>query len=145
MRISDWSSDVCSSDLLAVEHTCSSDHLGPCTNANDDAALGRLLAYPLQGLWIIIAAHCRNNHVIRPIGVAFIKLRNRCLRLHLQRREQGDRPRLGRQRANIRHVGRSEEHTSELQSLMRISYAVFCLKKNTHKQIKQITISTIPT
>src|SRR3546814_7739738 len=34
-------------------------------------------------------------------------------------------------------TGRSEEHTSELQSLMRISYAVFCLKKkkkNTHKQ-----------
>src|SRR3546814_15683707 len=29
--------------------------------------------------------------------------------------------------------GRSEEHTSELQSLMRISYAVFCLKKNTHR------------
>src|SRR3546814_4563446 len=28
------------------------------------------------------------------------------------------------------HTGRSEEHTSELQSLMRISYAVFCLKKN---------------
>src|SRR3546814_10287012 len=31
---------------------------------------------------------------------------------------------------------RSEEHTSELQSLMRISYAVFCLKKKTHKQIQ---------
>src|SRR3546814_1673045 len=31
---------------------------------------------------------------------------------------------------------RSEEHTSELQSLMRISYAVFCLKKKTHKQIR---------
>src|SRR3546814_2049917 len=31
-----------------------------------------------------------------------------------------------------RPVGRSEEHTSELQSLMRISYAVFCLKKKTH-------------
>src|SRR3546814_1428166 len=30
--------------------------------------------------------------------------------------------------------GRSEEHTSELQSLMRISYAVFCLKKNNKKQ-----------
>src|SRR3546814_2352824 len=30
------------------------------------------------------------------------------------------------------HVDRSEEHTSELQSLMRISYAVFCLKKKTH-------------
>src|SRR3546814_6097828 len=32
---------------------------------------------------------------------------------------------------------RSEEHTSELQSLMRISYAVFCLKKNTTKKTKQ--------
>src|SRR3546814_2866023 len=31
---------------------------------------------------------------------------------------------------------RSEEHTSELQSLMRISYAVFCLKKKTHKQLQ---------
>src|SRR3546814_4441571 len=31
------------------------------------------------------------------------------------------------------HETRSEEHTSELQSLMRISYAVFCLKKKTHK------------
>src|SRR3546814_5756991 len=30
---------------------------------------------------------------------------------------------------------RSEEHTSELQSLMRISYAVFCLKKKTHKKV----------
>src|SRR3546814_2845990 len=32
-----------------------------------------------------------------------------------------------------KHEERSEEHTSELQSLMRISYAVFCLKKKTHK------------
>src|SRR3546814_9939501 len=32
--------------------------------------------------------------------------------------------------AIVRQTGRSEEHTSELQSLMRISYAVFCLKKN---------------
>src|SRR3546814_7595722 len=38
------------------------------------------------------------------------------------------------------HGRRSEEHTSELQSLMRISYAVFCLKKkNTHKTITQNT------
>src|SRR3546814_9504741 len=35
-----------------------------------------------------------------------------------------------------RHAGRSEEHTSELQSLMRISYAVFCLKKKTQKTTK---------
>src|SRR3546814_7293252 len=33
------------------------------------------------------------------------------------------------------NVARSEEHTSELQSLMRISYAVFCLKKKTHLQL----------
>src|SRR3546814_2036473 len=32
-------------------------------------------------------------------------------------------------------VGRSEEHTSELQSLMRISYAVFCLKKKTREKV----------
>src|SRR3546814_6551487 len=57
---------------------------------------------------------------------------------------RGDDPR--RRRAEASHQpgpqavrlqpvgGRSEEHTSELQSLMRISYAVFCLKKKTPKQ-----------
>src|SRR3546814_4421616 len=37
----------------------------------------------------------------------------------------------------VRCVGRSEEHTSELQSLMRISYAVFCLKKKKYITTKQ--------
>src|SRR3546814_6967063 len=42
-----------------------------------------------------------------------------------------------RQRSLCRILSRSEEHTSELQSLMRISYAVFCLKKKTqHKKNK---------
>src|SRR3546814_9191402 len=40
--------------------------------------------------------------------------------------------------------GRSEEHTSELQSLMRISYAVFCLEKKTHKNIRQTRHTTQP-
>src|SRR3546814_5808904 len=40
---------------------------------------------------------------------------------------------------NPQNVNRSEEHTSELQSLMRISYAVFCLKKKTHKNIVRNT------
>src|SRR3546814_2511546 len=40
-----------------------------------------------------------------------------------------------------RQPPRSEEHTSELQSLMRISYAVFCLKKNKHNILPQILIS----
>src|SRR3546814_6162091 len=39
--------------------------------------------------------------------------------------------RVERRTARLSHRGRSEEHTSELQSLMRISYAVFCLKKKT--------------
>src|SRR3546814_7343339 len=39
-----------------------------------------------------------------------------------------------RQPRQIAAIARSEEHTSELQSLMRISYAVFCLKKKTNKQ-----------
>src|SRR3546814_1370082 len=42
-------------------------------------------------------------------------------------------PRARRFRARLVSAGRSEEHTSELQSLMRISYAVFCLKKKTTK------------
>src|SRR3546814_5575288 len=40
---------------------------------------------------------------------------------------------------------RSEEHTSELQSLMRISYAVFCLKKNTHSTITNHITNSKPT
>src|SRR3546814_8194864 len=54
----------------------------------------------------------------------------------------------GTDMVNALHDGRSEEHTSELQSLMRISYAVFCLKKknnnerltHTHQQKKHTTI-----
>src|SRR3546814_2628573 len=51
----------------------------------------------------------------------------------LHRAQQGNPARRVRERAGVR----SEEHTSELQSLMRISYAVFCLKKK-----KQTTNST---
>src|SRR3546814_10848445 len=46
-----------------------------------------------------------------------------------------------RDRSRRRHA-RSEEHTSELQSLMRISYAVFCLKKKNHKIQKTTTPNT---
>src|SRR3546814_7583970 len=40
------------------------------------------------------------------------------------------------------HDGRSEEHTSELQSLMRISYAVFCLTKKTNNTRHQVKVNT---
>src|SRR3546814_5165722 len=43
-----------------------------------------------------------------------------------------------------RHRRRSEEHTSELQSLMRISYAVFCLKKKKHHDQRYSPLTTIP-
>src|SRR3546814_10492269 len=55
-------------------------------------------------------------------------------------RDQGrrhPRPRAGGLRDHARPPSRSEEHTSELQSLMRISYAVFCLKKKKKKKNQQ--------
>src|SRR3546814_3499138 len=106
MRISDWSSDVCSSDLL---HDVA---LGIfLDNAHrlvvDDVIEGRArLAGDLEELAFVIA---QLGFIDREPGDLFSNAR------------LGDRP---------HH--RSEEHTSELQSLMRISYAVFCLKKKTH-------------
>src|SRR3546814_2062839 len=52
------------------------------------------------------------------------------------------RGRLARAQADDRPIERSEEHTSELQSLMRISYAVFCLKKKTQKHPNIVTTRT---
>src|SRR3546814_10098267 len=46
---------------------------------------------------------------------------------------------------SVRQPGRSEEHTSELQSLMRISYAVFCLKKKTKKKTDDTQITATKT
>src|SRR3546814_6895128 len=51
---------------------------------------------------------------------------------------EGPRCRQRRLRAQFARKCRSEEHTSELQSLMRISYAVFCLKKKTRNVTKQL-------
>src|SRR3546814_13553795 len=56
-----------------------------------------------------------------------------CHHQKLQNSEIRDQPRRGTRSAV--HEFRSEEHTSELQSLMRISYAVFCLKKKNKKNI----------
>src|SRR3546814_3594960 len=61
------------------------------------------------------------------------------------RRRAADRPGPASPAAGCPDGQRSEEHTSELQSLMRISYAVFCLKKkNTHKQ-KTYVINKVDT
>src|SRR3546814_1570569 len=114
MRISDWSSDVCSSDL----HHHGVHHGGPC---GDLLHGGR----PRPGLggapgswvgelrpWLCIGTCCTSTPASR----------RRWPRASASRRSR-----------------RSEEHTSELQSLMRISYAVFCLKKKTQLKSQQHT------
>src|SRR3546814_6322216 len=115
MRISDWSSDVCSSDLHGIV----------ARGEHRDASLGALAhsfgdEHHRMAEDILDAAHHeaeRLGRVLRP------------LRPPEMREKQDDRA-LVRQLADRR---RSEEHTSELQSLMRISYAVFCLKKKKKK------------
>src|SRR3546814_4501294 len=116
MRISDWSSDVCSSDLLALA--------------------ARFLAAE------IIRRHAQHHEAPVAIGVPDL------LQVGVLRGEAALRGGIDQQHglaAELRHRqrfavnageaevmgghARSEEHTSELQSLMRISYAVFCLKK----------------
>src|SRR3546814_3837868 len=111
MRISDWSSDVCSSDLP-----------GDFVQALMD--LGAGICTPRSPACAIcpVMADCRAR------GRADIE------RLPVKPAKKAKPQRHGVAHW-IERDGRSEEHTSELQSLMRISYAVFCLKKkNTHKQ-----------
>src|SRR3546814_1342748 len=99
MRISDWSSDVCSSDLIAEQSGAShvewpAEFAALDGQEQDDAREAiRLQQTQFDARSSVLAAQT---------GVL---------------REQANQ--------------RSEEHTSELQSLMRISYAVFCLKKKT--------------
>src|SRR3546814_8521342 len=115
MRISDWSSDVCSSDLTPL----------PSADASS-------LRFRIRGADAKL-------HAGRARAVADPERRepaDTCARriargAALPSREAEGLSDPCRQRLCAR---RSEEHTSELQSLMRISYAVFCLKKknNTH-------------
>src|SRR3546814_9002168 len=71
----------------------------------------------------------------RPLLVTLAQLRRWCGAGHTSRPANDQCPDgFERNRTELHHVShRSEEHTSELQSLMRISYAVFCLKKKKHK------------
>src|SRR3546814_3150403 len=109
MRISDWSSDVCSSEL------------GKTTAA--------VAAFTFDELMDLV-------HSIDPAYRAASTCRfmfNDSTLLSMRKLKDGDgnylwQPADGRTGAPAT-VLRSEEHTSELQSLMRISYAVFCLKK----------------
>src|SRR3546814_8364207 len=155
MRISDWSSDVCSSDLglggrrgqqatgpptlieravlekrLVVEQQR---HLAGC---RIDA--GRNLAHPEIALDGVAGAadhrrgsiglHLAIGHRRQALAVVAGALGRRYL--HQFRRPVVKIRIIGRPEMRIGDIERrSEEHTSELQSLMRISYAVFCWKK----------------
>src|SRR3546814_10785030 len=105
MRISDWSSDVCSSDLPPVDAVeIVEQQLGPVRVAMQDQRREVEAGEGAEG-----RGGARNE-----IGLAD---------------RADDAAQCGVGRFHIR----SEEHTSELQSLMRISYAVFCLKKKKHQ------------
>src|SRR3546814_8730948 len=109
MRISDWSSDVCSSDLgLSTQNIVEfPQHRGraPCRGgfSREFLAMG--------------AANRKLAAGTEPAGRLYSGLRRSA-------RNGAPRP-----ASRIAVDMRSEEHTSELQSLLRTSYAVFCLKK----------------
>src|SRR3546814_3996721 len=122
MLISDWSSDVCSSDLssrfrLIWRITCAS-------------FLVRRQTGPAPLRWVRDARGWMPCEESRPRRTRPMRWKHTASFL------------LFRCRASNRHGGgsRSEEHTSELQSLMRISYAVFCLKKKKTYTLEPTTI-----
>src|SRR3546814_10449355 len=104
-----------------------------------------------MGLWVLINAPWYYSPDLNPIEQVFAKLKA-LLRKAAARTRDALWDTIGRLlpafspeecRNYIENSGRSEEHTSELQSLMRISYAVFCLKKKqTLKQIHHINTYT---
>src|SRR3546814_8597403 len=150
MRISDWSSDVCSSDLIVDLLHRQRDVEADVEAARfRGAAVGRLHdAGPAAGADHEAAVVL--GQALRPLGKAARQLAGglvvaRHLEIALGDDEVGvfllGALLLGHRQAALRLVARpdarrrSEEHTSELQSLMRISYAVFCLKKKQNTQI----------
>src|SRR3546814_4262034 len=104
MRISDWSSDVCSSDLMKEYSDGARGFIRVCANIS---AITQFLPQD-----------------IKSFSSAYPNI-------HVDLEEQVTPAIIKSIAENAVDVGifRSEEHTSELQSLMRISYAVFCLKK----------------
>src|SRR3546814_6060798 len=123
MRISDWSSDVCSSDLC-----CSRSSSGGSSRTSSFASDGNsrrcalILAEYIQREWM--DTFNKGNFSAWTI------------RLFAPATSPGlDRPH-GRPQTIAPMAERSEEHTSELQSLMRTSYAVFCLNKKKNNNNK---------
>src|SRR3546814_1848952 len=116
MRISDWSSDVCSSDL---------EGLGGA--GVDGAVDGRRSGAVARQL---VEEEARDRHRVFRLGEALLLHQGVALQpVHELGAGGGDHLGLREVDVGVDEARRSEEQTSELQSLMRISYAVFCLKK----------------
>src|SRR3546814_9775266 len=193
MRISDWSSDVCSSDLAGVVGVVVAVDraelavVGQAGQGAADAALaaaqqGQRVARveAERGVELVLAAEapaCADPRLFGGLeqqvgadlvarvavddgqhggiarGIAMVRLRL-CKRIRCGAKgEQGGNRQLEKAQSHdlestrfpdrSSRGDRSEEHTSELQSLMRISYAVFCLKKKNRYMITMFTTAYI--
>src|SRR3546814_3226909 len=127
MRISDWSSDVCSSDLRnryaradAVARIAA--QIVARIVGAEQRGQPAELALKLGASAVALAA----LQFLAGTDIPCIAVAVRILACDAQRHVCGER--------RVDDGLRSEEHTSELQSLMRISYAVFCLKKKNKQQ-----------
>src|SRR3546814_4695969 len=129
MRISDWSSDVCSSDLAFLEKWIPAGKSPMCGNSicQDRRFLARWMP-SLEHYF-----HYRNLDVstLKELCTRWTPEIARGYSKHSRHLALDDiKDSIEELRYYRNHfLRRSEEHTSELQSLMRISYAVFCLKK----------------
>src|SRR3546814_1262455 len=118
MRISDWRSDVCSSDLL----TCAAQR-------HAEGFEQRFQVGPLQLERVEFGqAACGTEKLPIDLILEGVEVRAQHIADKARAHLGNTRAPAGRLLIMPDHE-RSEEHTSELQSLMRISYAVFCLKK----------------
>src|SRR3546814_6194748 len=117
MRISDWSSDVCSSDLPTALARAS-DGIELYGSGSSWARID-----PRTPAIASVAASRQSDHS-SPAGVIAFATSSMIASFSVN----ATRITASITRAILK-LPRSEEHTSELQSLMRISYAVFCLKK----------------
>src|SRR3546814_7281925 len=143
MRISDWSSDVCSSDLLAGTQAVIRDagiyvdpENGKVTISAIDATNERIgeVSFTLDAVAAQIALKASVSYVDEAIATAVIDPSQVPIFDDITARLTSAEVRLDGAEASLllkadaATVDRSEEHTSELQSLMRIAYAGFCLK-----------------
>src|SRR3546814_1320033 len=124
MRISDWSSDVCSSDLDNLRLKRFEIDTLMLVAAAGAGALGAWAEGALL-LFLFSLGHALEHYAMGRAKRAIEALAELAPRTAMVRRGDGELSEVPVEELVIR----SEEHTSELQSLMRISYAVFCLKQ----------------